>query len=50
MAGLELGMMFVLCGNWALHTHISNIPVFAHQDHRIEVAPGSSPTCWPWLT
>jgi hypothetical protein len=39
VAGLELGMMFVLCGNWALPIHISNIPVFAHQDHRMEVAP-----------
>ncbi len=38
VAGLELGTMFVLCGNSALHTHIPNIAVFAHQDHRMEVA------------
>jgi hypothetical protein len=37
-AGLDLGTMFVLCGNSALHTHIPNITVFAHQDHRMEVA------------
>ncbi len=40
VAGLELGTMFVLCGNSALHTHIPNIAVFAHQDHRMEVATG----------
>jgi hypothetical protein len=38
VAGLELGTMFVLCGNSALHTHVPNIAVFAHQDHRMEVA------------
>jgi hypothetical protein len=32
--------MFVLCGNSALHTHIPNIAVFAHQDHQMEVATG----------
>jgi hypothetical protein len=32
--------MFVLCGNSALHTHIPNKAVFAHQDHRMEVAMG----------
>jgi hypothetical protein len=40
VAGLEFGTMFVLCGNSALHTHIPNIAVFAHQDHRMEVATG----------
>jgi hypothetical protein len=40
VAGLELGTMFVLCGNSTLHTHIPNIAVFAHQDHRMEVATG----------
>jgi hypothetical protein len=40
VAGLELGTMFVLCGNSALHTHIPNIAVFAHQDHQMEVATG----------
>ncbi len=40
VAELELGMMFVLCGNSALHTHIPNIAVFAHQDHRMEAATG----------
>jgi hypothetical protein len=40
VGGLELGMMFVLCGNSALHTHIHNIAMFAHQDHRMEVATG----------
>ncbi len=40
VAGLELGTMFVLCGNSALHTHIPNIAVLAHQDHRMEVATG----------
>jgi hypothetical protein len=37
---LGLGTMFVLCGISALHTHIPNIAVFAHQDHRMEVATG----------
>jgi hypothetical protein len=37
VARLELGTMFVLCGNSALHTHIPNIAVSAHQDHRMEV-------------
>jgi hypothetical protein len=32
--------MFALCGNSAFHTHIPNIAVFAHQDHRMEVATG----------
>jgi hypothetical protein len=32
--------MFMLCGNSALHTHIPNIAVFAHQDHWMEVATG----------
>ncbi len=40
MAGLELGTMFVLCGNSTLHTHILNIAVFAHQDHQMEMATG----------
>ncbi len=40
VAVLELGTMFVLCGNSALHTHIPNIAEFAHQDHRMEVAMG----------
>ncbi len=40
VAGLELETMFVLCGNLALHTHIPNISVFAHQDQRMEVATG----------
>jgi hypothetical protein len=40
VAGLEMGTMFVLCGNFALHTHIPNIAVFTHQDHRMEVATG----------
>jgi hypothetical protein len=40
VAGLELGTMFVLCGNFALHTHITNIAVFAHQDHRMEMSTG----------
>ncbi len=40
VAGLELGTMFVLCGNSALHMQIPNIAVFAHQDHRMEVATG----------
>jgi hypothetical protein len=40
VAGLELGTMFVLCGKSALHPHIPNIVVFAHQDHRMEVATG----------
>jgi hypothetical protein len=35
---LDLGTMFVLCGNSALHAHIPSIAMFAHQDHRIEVA------------
>jgi hypothetical protein len=30
----------VLYGNLVLHTHITNIAVFAHQDHRMEVATG----------
>jgi hypothetical protein len=37
---LELGIMFVLCGDTAMHTHIPNIAVFAYQDHRMEVATG----------
>ncbi len=32
--------MFVLCINSALHTHISNIAVFAHQDRHMKVATG----------
>ncbi len=32
--------MLVLCWNSALHTHIPNIAVFTHQDHRMEVAKG----------
>jgi hypothetical protein len=40
VAGLELGTMLVLCGNSALHTHIPNIVVFVHQDHRMEVTTG----------
>jgi hypothetical protein len=43
VADLELGMMFVLCRNSTpppLNTHIPNITVFAHQDHRMEVATG----------
>ncbi len=40
VASLELGTMFGPCGNSALHTHIPNIAVFAHQDHRMEVATG----------
>ncbi len=40
VAGLEIGTIFVLCGNSALHTHITNIAVFAHQDQRMEVAAG----------
>jgi hypothetical protein len=39
VASLELGTMFVLCRNSALHTHIPNI-VFTHQDHRMKVAMG----------
>jgi hypothetical protein len=30
--------MFVLCGNSVLHTRIPNIAVYAHQDHKMEVA------------
>jgi hypothetical protein len=40
VAGLELETVFMLCGNSALHTQILNIAVFAHQDHRMEVAMG----------
>jgi hypothetical protein len=40
MGGLELGTMYVLCGNSALHTHIPNILVFTLQDQRMEVATG----------
>ncbi len=40
VAGLELGTMLMLCGNSALHPHIPNIAIFAHQDHRMEVATG----------
>jgi hypothetical protein len=36
-------MMFVLCGNSALHTNIPDIAVFAHQDHRMKVATGKFP-------
>ncbi len=32
--------MFVLWVNLALHTHISNIAVFAHQDRHMKVATG----------
>ncbi len=39
-AGLELGAMFMLCGNLDLHTSIPNIAVLAQQDHRREVATG----------
>jgi phosphoglucomutase len=39
VASLELGTMFVLCRNSALHTHIPNI-VFTHQDLRMKVAMG----------
>jgi hypothetical protein len=31
--GLELGTLFVLCGNSALHTHIPSIALFSHQGH-----------------
>jgi hypothetical protein len=34
--GLELGTMFVPCGN----THIPDIAIFAQQDHQMEVATG----------
>jgi hypothetical protein len=40
VADLELGIMFVLCGNSALHTHIPDIVVFSNQDHRLELATG----------
>jgi hypothetical protein len=50
LAGLELGTMFVLCGNSALHTHIPNIAVFTHQDHRMEVAWASSLSSRPGWT
>jgi hypothetical protein len=40
VAGLKLVMMFVLCGNSALHTRVPNITVIAHQDHRMEVVTG----------
>jgi hypothetical protein len=40
VAGLELGTMFVLCGNSALHNLIPIMAMFAHQDHRMEMAIG----------
>jgi hypothetical protein len=40
VSGLELGKMFMMCGNSALHTCILYIAVFTHQDHRMEVATG----------
>jgi hypothetical protein len=40
VAGMELGTMFVPCDNSALHTNIPIIVVFAHQNHRMEVATG----------
>ncbi len=43
VAGLELGMMFVMCGNSTLHTHIPNIVVFVHQDHHMKVAKSKFP-------
>jgi hypothetical protein len=38
-----LGTIFVLYCNSALHTHIPNIAVFAHQDHSTKVAPSKLP-------
>jgi hypothetical protein len=43
VSGLELGTMFVLCGNSPLHTHVPNKAVFAHWDHRMEEATGKFP-------
>ncbi len=40
VSGLELGTMFMMCGNLALHTCILYIAVFTHQDHRMAVATG----------
>jgi hypothetical protein len=42
---LELGTMFVLCGNAALPMHIPNIAVFVRQDHRMEVSMGKFHIC-----
>ncbi len=38
-----VGMMFVLCGNSVLYTHIPNNAIFAHQDHHMEMAIGRFP-------
>ncbi len=40
LTGLELGNMFVLCGNSARTPTSPSIGVFAHQDHCMEVATG----------
>ena len=46
VAGQEFQHMFVffvlLCGNSGMHTRISNMAVFTHQDQRMEVARGKN--------
>jgi hypothetical protein len=45
VAGLELQyLMFVLYGNLVLDTQVSKIPIFVHQDLRMEVASVASNT------
>jgi hypothetical protein len=52
VAGLDLGTMFVLCGDLALHNHFPNIAVFAHQDNHMGMATGKFPRCQPrgWMS